>query len=244
MTLDDFSRAVVAAPTQIALWRVMQAFCRERGIRRLSYHHYPPGAAAQDGLTLRADGYPEDWVCRYLDAHLYRIDPIPALALSQGTPFLWSQAADPATPDPDAARYLAILARARLGDGLAMPVYGPGGRNGYVGMGFGGPAPDLSPGRLTELQAAAQIAHLSYCARVSAAAFTASRSLSPREREVLDWIARGKSNAAIAVIMGLSRHTVGTHVRRLFAKLGVNDRVSAALRGTGGSALPVTARRM
>jgi LuxR family transcriptional regulator/LuxR family quorum-sensing system transcriptional regulator CciR len=237
MTLDDLARGLAAAPTQVALWRLLQSFAAERGIRRVSYHHYPGGPAAREGFTLRAEGFPEDWVCRYLDARLYRIDPIPALALQQGQPFLWSQTATLIDPDPDAARYLVLLARARLGDGLAVPVYGPEGRNGYVGLGFAGPAPHLSRRTLIELHSAAQMGHLEYCRRVAAPAFHANRILSPREREVLDWVARGKTNAAIAQIMGLSVHTVGTHLRRIFAKLGVSDRTSAALHGVGGTAL-------
>jgi DNA-binding CsgD family transcriptional regulator len=50
---------------------------------------------------------------------------------------------------------------------------------------------------------------------------------------VLDWMARGKSNAEIGLILGLSRHTVGTLARRIYAKLGVHDRVSAVLLGVG-----------
>ena len=55
--------------------------------------------------------------------------------------------------------------------------------------------------------------------------------LSPRELELLRWIARGKSNTSIAQIMGVSRHTVDTIMRRLFGKLDVTDRTRAAVRG-------------
>ena len=58
-------------------------------------------------------------------------------------------------------------------------------------------------------------------------------ALSSREAEVLLWVARGKSNAAIAEILGISAHTVDAHLRRVFLKLGVFDRISAALRGLG-----------
>ncbi|MCB1402817.1 MAG: helix-turn-helix transcriptional regulator, partial [Rhodobacteraceae bacterium] len=58
-------------------------------------------------------------------------------------------------------------------------------------------------------------------------------NLSERETEVLAWVARGKSNSAIGEILGISAHTVDAHLRRIYLKLGVFDRISAALRGIG-----------
>jgi len=54
-------------------------------------------------------------------------------------------------------------------------------------------------------------------------------TLTPREREVLELIARGLSNKRIALELGLSEKTVKTHVTHVLAKLGVSDRTQAAL---------------
>jgi DNA-binding NarL/FixJ family response regulator len=61
------------------------------------------------------------------------------------------------------------------------------------------------------------------------AAFDAAH-LSPRERAILRLIVDGYSNAEIAMQLGSATATIHTHVIRLFRKLGVNDRVSAAVR--------------
>lgn len=54
--------------------------------------------------------------------------------------------------------------------------------------------------------------------------------LTARENQVLAWLADGKSNADIGVILGVSRRTVGKHVEHIFVKLGVESRVAAARR--------------
>jgi DNA-binding NarL/FixJ family response regulator len=54
--------------------------------------------------------------------------------------------------------------------------------------------------------------------------------LTPREREILDRIARGQSNGGIAAELGLSPKTVGNHVSAIFAKLRVVSRAEAIVR--------------
>jgi DNA-binding NarL/FixJ family response regulator len=63
-----------------------------------------------------------------------------------------------------------------------------------------------------------------------AGAAPAKVELTAREREVLALIARGHDNASVAATLHLSRATVKHHVAAVFAKLGVANRVQAAVR--------------
>ena len=52
--------------------------------------------------------------------------------------------------------------------------------------------------------------------------------LTPRETEVLSWIAQGKTNHEIGVILSASTGTICKHVEHILCKLDVKNRTSAA----------------
>lgn len=58
-------------------------------------------------------------------------------------------------------------------------------------------------------------------------------ALTPREREVLGLLAQGVHIADIGLALGISRHTVGDHVKNLYRKLNISSRAEAALRARG-----------
>ncbi len=64
--------------------------------------------------------------------------------------------------------------------------------------------------------------------------------LSPRELEIARMTAEGLPNKTIASVLEISAHTVDTHLRRIFAKLGVGCRAAlatklAAMKLSGGN---------
>ncbi|MEM7490872.1 MAG: LuxR family transcriptional regulator [Pseudomonadota bacterium] len=229
--LQSFTDAVHAKGETGELWQLMVDFMAERGVRQVSFHTVARGGGMADPIV-RAHGFPEDWVRHYIESDLVNVDPIVALAARRSKPFFWRDVGKLTRLSDAEKAFLRELETAQLGEGLAMQVYGPGGRTGYVGLGFGRSRPDLTEPQIFEFKSAAQIGYLKYC-ELTEHAHALARDLSPREEEILGWIARGKSNGVIADIVGVSRHTVDTNIRRIFEKLEATDRTTAALRGVG-----------
>lgn len=57
-----------------------------------------------------------------------------------------------------------------------------------------------------------------------------SYKLTERQREILGLIVEAASNPQIGKALGLSAQTVNNHLRVIFAKLGVNSRIEAAVK--------------
>lgn len=60
-------------------------------------------------------------------------------------------------------------------------------------------------------------------------------SLTTREREILLWLARGKTNREIAVILWVAPSTVRKHLENIYGKLDVRTRAGAVGRFLGVS---------
>jgi DNA-binding CsgD family transcriptional regulator len=58
-------------------------------------------------------------------------------------------------------------------------------------------------------------------------------SLTAREREILTWVARGKTNPEIASILWVAPSTIRKHLENVYAKLGVSTRTAAVTRFLG-----------
>ena len=53
--------------------------------------------------------------------------------------------------------------------------------------------------------------------------------LTPRESEVLRYMAKGFQSHEIAVLIGIQRHTVNDHIKAIYQRLDVGSRVEAAV---------------
>ena len=98
--------------------------------------------------------------------------------------------------------------------------------------------PNLNRERFTYcLELLLPLVQSAYCrvlANERSDAFTSiptSRVLTDRETEVLRWVQRGKSNAAIAAVLSISPLTVKNHLQKILKKLNADNRAQAVSQG-------------
>ncbi|WP_309120255.1 response regulator transcription factor [Paenibacillus sp.] len=89
--------------------------------------------------------------------------------------------------------------------------------------------PQLHPAAAAQLMSHVAAAPDQSAAPAAPTAPASPDALTPREAEILSFLARGYSNKEIAAACGIAEKTVKTHVSSLLSKLGVADRTQAAL---------------
>nr|WP_298895672.1 LuxR family transcriptional regulator [uncultured Altererythrobacter sp.] len=201
------------------------------GARAVAYHHLPGiGSAEPVALNVVCVGFPADLVRHFEVNQVIKIDPTIQQILSSGKAAWWDDTPLPKKLSKTESDYLEYAA-SKVGFGIHLPAYGPNGRQGYVSIGFGANRPSFDRADMANIQLICQMAHQRYCQLLHEPLPKRVR-LSPREREILSWVAEGKSNGVIAEILNLTESTVITYLERAFRKLDVDNRVTAAMRAS------------
>lgn len=211
------------------LWKKMVSAASGFGAIRVGYHHLPPpGAPDAAILRIENEGFADAMLEQYLHARMQGLAVLAEAVHRIGRPVYLSELEQSAFLTPDAQEHLARYRAVGVRNGMSLGAFGPHGRDGLFAFDLGD-TERLDQVSLGQLRWAAQVMHLRYC-ELLLPTLGEVPALSGREAEVLSWVVRGKSNSAIAEILGISSHTVNSHLRRVYLKLGVFDRVSAALR--------------
>ncbi len=200
--------------------------CQKLGAIRHSYHLTPQFDATNSmRVVVYAYGFDPEWLDRYDSCDFRQSDPIPERTMQNGAMLTWAAARDVGPNFQENEAYFAVMEEAGLIHGFGVPLFGPRGRDAYASFDFGYPVADVPNERLGTVRAVSQAAHQRVCILLDANSNVPE--LSDREREVLQWVARGKSTTSIAAILDISADTVKTYTKRIYAKLGASDRVGA-----------------
>lgn len=224
---------ISAVETPAELWRVTRRYYRSLGFRALAYFVASRGGTgARGGFNIIHRGWSVEVRQAYIVEGWGEKDPLPPLVIARGMPVRWSEAWANMAPDEEQQAFLNRMRGAEMGDGYSLPVFGPRGRNGCISVGRSANEAALDEAPVEEMHMVAQATHMRLCQLLPERTHL-DKPLSARELEILDWVARGKSNSVIAEILSLSGGTVDTYLRRIYEKLDVSDRTSAAVVGVG-----------
>jgi LuxR family transcriptional regulator, quorum-sensing system regulator BjaR1 len=220
--LSDIKQLNTLGELTVAVKKVSSIF----GVERVLAGFIPRGRlppTEQLRHVLLAD-WPEEWADIYFQKGLLYQDPTVRKVLRSDPAFLWS---DLSTASDIGTGEKLVMDRAkdfRLGNGCTVPLLSLDGQ--HAGFSFAGTYIDDSPdakGAMTLISSFA----FGRALELRNNALRASVNLTPREREVIAWIAGGKTDWEISVIMGVSEKAIMKHAHNIRIKLGAVNRAHA-----------------
>lgn len=228
----DLSSHILSVKEEL---EALYKFALAAGGKVISYHLTPPFHSQNSRhSTVFHFGLDPEVAKIYLEPEVFESDPIPDYVMREGYCMSWRQALAGQKLKPKHIEFSKKAVALGFVDGVAAPLFGPGGRNSFFSVSFDRVLTAEDEPSILPVIASAKLAHSRICTLLR---MEAGRTveLSEREREVLYWISRGKSSHDISIILEISTTTVDTYVKRIFAKLGVYDRMSAVIVGLSNS---------
>lgn len=212
-----------------ALWGLMVRYYRDSGFDAVAYILFDRGRLGQ-AVGIFDYGFPPGAMNAYAELGYGRHDALLRVAMATGRPQRRARVNERYRLSREEAEHRDRMRALGVRDVLALPLFGPHGRDALAALANPRDAYVIEQASLTELHMAGQAAHLR-ALTLQPVTVEGQMGLSEREVETLRLIAQGKSNGVIAEILGISPGTVDTYLRRIFEKLDVADRTSAAVKG-------------
>lgn len=227
---SDFSKQISQARDVSGVLAILYDSCVKIGGDKFSYHPeimFEGVASARSKVS--TIGFPAKWVEHYVTDGGKMNDPIPDVTMQIGRVMTWREALSNIDLDAAETDHVELARQYDLFSGLGFPLWGPHAQNAYAAIGF----PDKDFELPDEIVRAEHMVLLAGHQKIQELVSQRSATviLSDRERQVLTWVAKGKSNNDVATILAISPDTVATYTRRIYRKLDSNDRVGATIKG-------------
>ncbi len=231
LTIESFIEEANSAKSTQEVARLFGEILKDYGYDRFCYSlltdHPSLGLNAGHGIVAN---YPEDWMAHYKASHYEKKDPVPLHGSETLRPFTWDSIQQTRELKADAKKVMNEAKEAGLLDGVAIPICGHNGELAGVGMASstGGIRPDV--GVLRKLRVLATEFHLAFTDLEKKDRTVGNVHLTNREKEILLWVAEGKSDSIIGDIIGVSHAAIRFHMSNIFKKLGANERTLATVK--------------
>lgn len=217
-TADDLVRAFAKSLADYGYDRFMYAMMTEDPVH--GWHKIPSIAR----------NYPEHWMTFYIEHGYMAIDPLRHIAFRARRPVVWDSVPKLIDLSPVQKKCLFQGIESGLFNGVGVPFHGPYGEVAGIGLATSERSVEVNPTIVSTLALLSNQFHTAYSGMTLSDLAEAPIHLTAREKEVLLWCARGKSNWAIGQILHLTEHGVKFHVANCIRKLGADTRIGAVLK--------------
>lgn len=232
-THDDFMAIIAIIDAAMTIHDLLQNTPKALGAKFVSYHHFSDLGDHELKKFTRYHSYNmpteiTDYYDGYEAENYHRENPGIKAVFSRGQySWLSDLKDDPQVLEMNYDEQIQYAIDA-VGDGLCIPLLATKYRYGYAFVGFEPDKTSFDPIMPFQVQFLMQKFHLRYCQLIES--LHTEIKLTQREFEVLELLSIGKTNHEIGQTLDISTHTVGSYVSRIFLKLGVSDRVNAAIK--------------
>jgi len=216
-----------SASSEQGLFAILCELTRLLGFEHCSYGMRTPLPAVEPKFSLFSN-YPDEWSKRYVANNYFGVDPTVAHALSNTTPLLWSAEAPLSSPE-----FWEEAQAFQLRHGWCMPARGQFGTVGLLTLVRS--AETISAEELdakeNKMHWLTTLAHSAMVDRLAPKQMPeCDQTLTPREREVLQWSSAGKTYFEIAVIISVDERTVKFHLSNAMRKLRAANKAQAVFK--------------
>ena len=225
----DFVGVVTASMSSDEIWSLAKAELAWYGLDFVTVWYVPsPGESLSE--TVSFNSRPQDYVQAYNDRALVAIDPVVTEMRSTHSTLSWGDVRDRRRLVRRERHILDEAIEFGADDGLTIPVLTSSGYLGVVSP--CGRRPNLTPRARSAVEMVCLYTHQALQRHVHRNKSTptgAHQPLTPREREIMRWVAVGKTNNEIGSILGIAGATVKTLLARAQFKLDAYDRTFAVV---------------
>lgn len=179
-----------------------------------------------EGQSLTSFGFsdwPEEWQKRYIEENYVFHDPICKFALTTFDTFEWETAYEMASDFEK--RVLEEGQKYSSPFGIAIPIRAGDLPQGIVSIGFDEAIPPRKVIAPIEMVAMHCYTHLLRLLNILED--PATETLTKREKDVLNFVAAGKTNWEVSKIYGISEHSVAQHMKNISRKMNAANRAHA-----------------
>jgi LuxR family quorum sensing-dependent transcriptional regulator len=185
------------------------------------------GAGGSRSYRFYFNNWPKDWFDTYMENGFMEIDPMILEARRRMTPFLWTEMVDARTFAIEGATVIAAAKAYGWAEVMGIPIHGPSSYQGLISVAALMPVKMTGAERALIRSMAVAVHDKAY---ESVGFGLSNRSpilLTPREADCMRWVAAGKTDAEIGIILGIAPATAHYHVESVKKKAGTRSRSEA-----------------